>query len=94
MTAAGWAEFDPDYGSARRAWEHTVAARETGHCGAVTVAVMTNSDGDGVAVVTGSVFRMVTSPDRPSYVEQLVQTRIVLRGADSLWHVDIATVGG
>lgn len=94
MTAAGWAEFDPDHDSARRAWEHTVAAKETGRCGAVTAAVLTYADGDGVAVVTGSAFRMVTSPDRPSYVEQLIQTRVVLRGTDGLWRIDIATVGG
>lgn len=79
---------------ARLGWDHTVAAHEAGGCGAVSVAVPILDEASRVAVVVGTLFRMVTSPDRRAYLERLIQARVVLRATDGLRRIDVATPDG
>jgi hypothetical protein len=96
MTANGWGTFDPAGNTAARAsWAKTVAAHETGRCSAATAVV--NADAprtDTAAVVIVSATRVVTGSDESPYTEQVTAQRVVLRGTDGAWHVDLPSAGG
>jgi hypothetical protein len=96
MTDQGWSKFDPTANDkARASWSETVAAKEIGRCAAPAAMVSPEAPRSaGSAIVIGSVNRVVSGAGGAPYVEQLAETRIVLRGTDGLWRVDTATVGG
>jgi hypothetical protein len=96
MTANGWNNDNPaNNQQAQTSWSETVSAQEVGQCGAPTAAVDPEAPGDASsAIVIGSIERVVTGPGEAAYVETVNATRVVLRGADGLWRVDVATQGG
>lgn len=105
MTDAGWATLNPVDGDAggderaRLSWEKTVAAGESGRCAEPTAQISLEAPRTATsAIVIGAVTRVVTSPDsdpdQAPYVEQLSQVRLVRRGADGLWRVDLPAEGG
>jgi hypothetical protein len=110
MTDAGWATLNPDNDTPaadrlRASWEQTVAARESGRCAHPDAATSPQAPhSDTSAIVIGTVTRVITTDsagdtaggsDGPgAYVEQVSEVRIVRRGPDGLWRVDLATSGG
>ncbi|EWM19742.1 hypothetical protein KUTG_10046 [Kutzneria sp. 744] len=96
MTANGWGTFDPGGNAAARAsWAKTVAAHETGRCSAASAVVNADAPRSATAaVVMVSATRVVTGSDGPPYTEPVTAQRVVLRGADGAWHVDLPSVGG
>lgn len=96
MTGAAWTLFDP--GRSERAlasWQRTVAAQETGRCSAPRAIVSPEAPrSPRSAIVLVTADRVVTGSNGAVYVEQVRETRIVLREDDSLWRVDTATEGG
>lgn len=102
MTEAGWATLNPDNDTPtadrlRASWDKTLAARESGRC-AEPVAVISPEAprADSSAIVIGAITRVITSDSsgQAPYVEQLTEVRIVQRGPDGLWRVDLAATGG
>lgn len=96
MTAAGWAQYNPA-GNQRAAasWSQTVAAHEVGQCGAPTAAVDPEAPHtDTSAIVIGEIQRVVTGDGESPYVETVDVTRVVLRGSDGLWRVDLSQQAG
>lgn len=95
MTANGWSVFDPARNArARASWAQTVAARETGRCSAPSAVVNADAPRTGTAaVVMVSATRVVAGTDG-AYVEPVFEQRVVLRGADGVWRVDLPSVGG
>lgn len=96
MTDTGWRSVDPTQNPATRAsWDRTVAARESGRCAAPIALVSPEAPRSPTAAIAiGAVTRVVTPENGQSYVEQLSEVRIVRRGADGLWRVDLPTEGG
>lgn len=108
MTDAGWSTLnphntDPHDGDAhdaraRASWETTVAAGESGRCAEPTAQVSLEAPRSATsAIVIGTVTRVVTAPgeaDAAPYAEQLFHVRVVRRGGDGLWRVDLPTEGG
>lgn len=96
MTDIGWSTLDPgDDARARASWDRTVAARESGRCAPPTALVSPEAPrSPTTAIVVGSVTRVVTAAGQRPYVEELSEVRIVRRGTDGLWRVDLPTEGG
>jgi len=102
MTEAGWATLNPDNDTptadqARASLEKTVAARESGRCAEPVAAISPEAPrSNSSAIVIGTVTRVITSDagGQAPYVEQLTEVRILRRGSDGLWRVDLATTGG
>jgi hypothetical protein len=96
MTDIGWSVFDPRHdGGARQSWNRTVAAREAGRCAQPTARISPEAPRSATeTIVIGAVDRVITAHGQPPYVEQLSELRIVRRGADGLWRVDLPTAGG
>ncbi|GLZ28143.1 hypothetical protein Lesp02_03330 [Lentzea sp. NBRC 105346] len=96
MTDLGWRNFDPAGDErARHSWERTVAAKESGRCSAPQAQVPSGAPAsDNRRIVLVWADRVVTGTAGSPYVERIMQTRHVHRGADGRWRVDIATVGG
>lgn len=96
MTAAAWSLFDPARSErALASWQRTVAAQESGRCSAPRAMVSPEAPrSPRSAIVLVTADRVVTSATGATYVEQVRETRIVLREDDTLWRVDTATEGG
>jgi len=96
MTAAGWAEFDPrSHPKTRASWDKTVAAAESGRCSTPVSLVSPEAPREpDRAIVAVSADRVITPAGAASYVETVADTRVVLRGGDGLWRVDVASAGG
>jgi hypothetical protein len=109
MTASGWASLDPFDGDqqdrrARASWDQTVAAGESGRCAVPTTQLSPEAPRSATwAIVIGSANRIVSTrraANRSSalgeepYVEQVSAVRVVRRGADGLWRVDVQAEGG
>lgn len=96
MTDAGWTTFNPVSNDAvPDSWAQTVAARESGLCGAPTAAVSPEAPrSDTSAIVIASIDRVITAPGQAPYVEHISEVRVVQRGTDGLWRVDLPTNGG
>lgn len=107
MTDAGWATLNPDNDTpraerARASWDTTVAARESGRCAEPAATISSEAPrSDASAIVIGAITRVITTHAGGSagqghapYVEELSEVRIVRRGIDGLWRVDLATAGG
>lgn len=96
MTADGWAEFDPTVQErARSSWQRSVAAGESGRCSGPVVFVSREAPRTEThAVVIAAAYRVIEGASAAAYVERLDQTRVVVRGPDGLWRVDVATIGG
>jgi len=96
MTAAAWTLFDPARSErALASWQRTVAAQESGRCSAPRAIVSPEAPrSPRSAIVLVTADRVVTGMNGAAYVEQVRETRIVLREDDTLWRVDTATEGG
>ncbi|MEO6086790.1 MAG: hypothetical protein ABIQ18_27115 [Umezawaea sp.] len=96
MTAVAWTLFDPTRSERALAnWQRTVAAQESGRCSAPRAIVSPEAPrSPRSAIVLVTADRVVTGTSGVSYVEQVRETRIVLREDDTLWRVDTATEGG
>jgi hypothetical protein len=96
MTDAGWNTVDPsDDARVRASWDRTVAARESGRCAAPTALVSPEAPrSPTTAIVIGAATRLVTPEGGQPYVEHLTEVRLVRRGTDGLWRVDLPTEGG
>jgi hypothetical protein len=103
MTDAGWATINPDNDTPRAerahaSWDTTVVARESGRCAEPAATISPEAPrSDASAVVIGATTRVITAragDGQAPYVEQLSEVRIVRRGTDGLWRVDLATAGG
>jgi len=96
MTAAAWTLFDPARSErALASWQRTVAAQESGQCSAPRAIVSPEApQSPRSAIVLVTADRVVTGATGAPYVEQVRETRIVLREDDTLWRVDTTTEGG
>lgn len=96
MTGAGWRSFDPRRGTgARASWNRTVTAHESGQCTRPVARVSPEAPRtDTMAIVIGTVNRVITAPGEPAYVEQVNELRIVRRDDTGQWRVDLPTEGG
>lgn len=96
MTDAGWQQFDPAADSGGRdSWEKEQSAQESARCDAPQAEI----DPEAPATDTGVIVlvhahRVITGANEPAYVVAVTQTRVVLRGPDRLWRVDVTSGGG
>lgn len=83
-------------------WDKTVAARESGRCAQPIAQISAEAPRTPTSVIViGAATRVITSTnhtsataDQAPYVEQLSVVRVVRRGTDGLWRVDLPTEGG
>ncbi|MFC4859191.1 hypothetical protein [Actinophytocola glycyrrhizae] len=87
---------------ARVSWDKTVAARESGRCTQPVAQISAEAPRTTISVIViGGATRVITSTGRTRestaaspYVEQLSEVRVVRRGTDGLWRIDLPTEGG
>lgn len=101
MTDAGWASDAPGSDTARQeSWRRSVAAGESGRCSdpsldqLATVGAGAGASGAGAVIVQLTAPRVITRAEHTPYVELVEQTRVVVRGGDGLWRVDVPVEGG
>lgn len=107
MTDNGWSTLNPLDGDqadqrVRASWDRTVAARESGRCAHPIAQISLEAPRTPTSVIViGAATRVVTSTSHTGetaaqlpYVEQLAVVRVVRRGTDGLWRVDLPTEGG
>lgn len=87
---------------ARASWDKTVTARESGRCAEPVAQISAEAPRTPTSVIViGGATRVITSTGNTGgtagaspYVEQLSAVRVVRRGTDGLWRVDLPTEGG
>ncbi|WP_157368107.1 hypothetical protein [Alloactinosynnema sp. L-07] len=96
MTDTQWIIENPtQYDTARRSWQRTIAAAETGACSAPTASVAPEAPRTpDAAIVHITTHRVVTPAGANAYVEHIADTRLILRDPHGAWRVAQRAPGG